>query len=164
MTLYFSFIEQAFYDTQFNYPKLPEDIIEITKEKYDALLFLKNEGRVILKDLTYSTPRPSIYHNFVDNKWIDPRTIEEKRIHYLEKLKPLTRRQFKLVLLEHDLLDKVEEAIRLIPDTKLRTKALIEWEDATSFERSNETLNSLYPLMGLKESQVDQMWEAALKL
>ncbi|MCG4607282.1 hypothetical protein L0O74_13220, partial [Bifidobacterium longum] len=35
---------------------------------------------------------------------------EEKRAQYLTSLKSLTRRQFKLVLLENDLLDRIENA------------------------------------------------------
>ena len=88
----------------------------------------------------------------------------EKRAIYLKKLKPLTRRQFKLVLLENNLLDQVEMAIDSIPKAVLKVRAKIEYEDAVSFERLNPTLNELYSLMGLKESQVDALWEDGLKL
>ncbi len=91
-------------------------------------------------------------------------TGAEKRERYLKSLVPLTRRQFKLVLLESNLLDQVEMAINSIPDATLRMRAKIEYEDAVSFERLNPTLNQLYSLMGLKESQVDALWEDGLKL
>ena len=92
---------------------------------------------------------------------IDP---VKKREIYLNSLKPLSRRQFKLVLLESNLLDQVEIAIDSIPDASTRMRAKIEYEDAVSFERLNPTLNQLYSLMGLKESQVDALWEDGLKL
>lgn len=95
---------------------------------------------------------------------LDYMTAEEKRAIYLKKLKPLTRRQFKLVLMENNLLNQVEMAINSIPDTGLRARTKIEYEDAVSFERLNPTLNQLYSLMGLKESQVDALWEDGLKL
>ena len=91
-------------------------------------------------------------------------TGAEKRQRYLQSLKPLSRRQFKLVLLENNLLDQVEMAINSIPDATLRMRAKIEYEDAVSFERLNPTLAQLYKLMGLKESQVDALWEDGLKL
>lgn len=91
-------------------------------------------------------------------------TVAEKRQRYLHSLKPLTRRQFKLVLLENNLLDQVEMAIDSIPDASTRMRAKIEYEDAVSFERLNPTLNQLYKLIGLKESQVDTLWEDGLKL
>lgn len=94
----------------------------------------------------------------------DHLSVEEKRKNYLAALMPLTRRQFRLVLLENNLLDKVELVINSIPDVVLRTRAKIEYEDAVSFERLNPTLNQLYGLMGLKESQVDALWEQGLKL
>lgn len=91
-------------------------------------------------------------------------TMEEKRADYLASLKPLSRRQFKLILLEYNLLDKVMPSIDLIEDPKLKAKVLIEWEDSAAFERTNPTINALFPLMGLKESKVDALWEEGLKL
>lgn len=38
MTIYYSPSAKGFYDTDMNYPSLPSDIIEITKEKHKELL------------------------------------------------------------------------------------------------------------------------------
>lgn len=92
---------------------------------------------------------------------IDPK---EKRKIYLQTLRPLSKRQLKLILLENNLLEAVENTINQIPDELAKAKARIEYEDGIVFERLNPTLNQLYKLMGLKESQVDAMWEDALKL
>lgn len=91
-------------------------------------------------------------------------TAKQKRQHYLENLAPITKRQFKLILLEYDLLNKVQSVIDSIPDETARMKAQIEYEDAQTFERLNPTITSLYSAMGLKESEVDTLWEKALKL
>ena len=88
----------------------------------------------------------------------------EKREKYLKSLKPLTRRQFKLILLKHDLLDKVSEGLAKIEDKTLRMQAQIEFEDSTMFERLNPTLLLLYKAMGISESKLDSMWEEGLKL
>lgn len=91
-------------------------------------------------------------------------TPEQQREQYLFTLKPLSRRQFKLILLQHGLLDKVTAAIANISDNDLRARMQIEYEDSVTFERGNATLAQLYKVMGLKESQVDRMWEEAMKL
>ena len=90
--------------------------------------------------------------------------LEQKRKIYLQGLKPLSRRQFKLALMENNLLVSVETAINSIPDENVRMRAKIEYEDGISFERLDPTLGQLYKLMGLKESQVDALWEDGLKL
>ena len=91
-------------------------------------------------------------------------SAEEKREKYLKNLKPLTRRQFKLILLKHDLLDKVSEGLVKIEDKTLRMQAQIEFEDSTMFDRLNPTLLLLYKAMGISESKLDSMWEEGLKL
>ena len=91
-------------------------------------------------------------------------TGAEKRERYLKSLVPLTRRQFKLILLKYDLLDKVSEGLAKIEDKTLRMQAQIEFEDSTMFERLNPTLLLLYKAMGISESKLDSMWEDGLKL
>ena len=86
---------------------------------------------------------------------------EEKRAQYLASLKSLTRRQFKLVLLENDLLDRIENAISAIADDKTRALIQIEYTEATEFHRMSESVIYMYTLIGLTEVQVDEMWEQA---
>lgn len=91
-------------------------------------------------------------------------TSAQKREKYLRSLTPLTRRQFKLILLKHDLLDKVSEGLVKIEDKTLRMQTQIEFEDSTMFERLNPALLMLYKAMGISESELDSMWEEGLKL
>lgn len=89
---------------------------------------------------------------------------EEKRAQYLASLNPLTRRQFKLVLLENDLLNHIENAISAIVDDKTRARIQIEYVEAVEFHRTSESVAYMCTLLGLTDDQVDTMWEQALSL
>lgn len=75
----------------------------------------------------------------------------------------LTRRQFMrtLVLNQFDL-DDIEAKIRTIEDAQERQLALIDWHDATEFERNNQTIIMMIDLLGLTNDQVDALWSQAL--
>ena len=144
---------------------MPDDLVAVTQEKYLSLLTSMSKGCGITRDLVATSPRPSAYHKLAeDDTWVDNRSIAEKRQQYLQSLKPLTRRQFKLVLLSNNLLDQVEMAINSIPDASTRMQAQIEFEDSTMFDRLNPTLLMLYKAMDISESKLDSMWEEGLKL
>lgn len=89
----------------------------------------------------------------------------EKYQNYLQTLKPLTRRQFRMafVLNGYDL-DSIKNKILEIEDMTIRQLTLIEWEDAITFERTNASLVMMAQLLGLSEDQVNAMWEQALTL
>lgn len=77
----------------------------------------------------------------------------------------LTRRQFMrtLVLNQFDL-DDIEAKIRTIEDAQERQLVLIDWHDATEFERNNQTMIMIIDLLGLTNDQVDALWAQALTL
>lgn len=77
----------------------------------------------------------------------------------------LTRRQFMrtLVLNQFDL-DDIEAKIRTIEDAQERQLALIDWYDATEFERNNQTMIMMIGLLSLTNDQVDALWAQALTL
>ena len=83
---------------------------------------------------------------------------------YIKSLKPLTRRQFKLVLLENNLLDQVETLINSIEDVTQRTRLQIEYAEATEFQRTSDSIKYMCSLLGLTEEQINQMWEQGLTL
>ena len=89
---------------------------------------------------------------------------EEKRAFYLASLRPLTRRQFKLTLLENGLLDQIENSISAIEDDQTRALIQIEYTEATEFHRTSDSVAYMCQLLGLTDEQVDQMWEHALTL
>lgn len=140
------------------------DDIEITQTQHESLFQKLNEGRIIFADLSYSEPRPSAFHIWKDSNWIDERSDEDKKAIELVQLKPLTRRQFKLVLLENNLLDQIENAISTIEDDKIRARIQIEYVEATEFHRSSESVIYMCSLLGLSDQQINEMWEQALNL
>lgn len=80
-------------------------------------------------------------------------------------LKPLTRRQFRLALVMNGFaLADIETLIAQIEDDMQRQITLIEWQDATVFERNNSSLLTMSALMGLSAEQVDALWTQALAL
>lgn len=91
-------------------------------------------------------------------------TVEEKRDIFLSTLKPLTRRQFKLALLENDLLDRVESTIETIPDSLLRKRLQIEYTESDEFQRQSESVIAMCNLLELKEEEVDSLWQQAMTL
>ena len=80
---------------------------------------------------------------------------------YLTTLRPLSRRQFKLALLENNLLDTIETKINQIEDAKQKAIIQIEYQEATEFVRTSESVKYMCNLLGLSEEQVNQMWETA---
>lgn len=93
--------------------------------------------------------------------------LDANKVHEIDlsRFKPLTRRQFKLILVMNGFgLDEVFSKINAIEDETLRQITLIEWEDANSFERENESLKMMASILGLSEEQINAMWEQAMSL
>ncbi|MDQ8959552.1 phage tail fiber protein [Acinetobacter baumannii] len=111
-------------------------------------------------------PAPSHYHTLENGVWVisgeDAERLEQEQ---LAKMQPLTRRQFRLALAMNGYdLSQVEALIDQIPDPMQRQIALIEWQDATTFERLNPSLLAMADLMGLGAEQVNMLWNQALTL
>ena len=80
-------------------------------------------------------------------------------------VKPLTRRQFRLALVANGYnLSDIEALINQIEDVVQRQVTLIEWQDATTFERNSSSLLDMAGLMQLNKEQVDALWSQALSL
>ena len=94
----------------------------------------------------------------------DTRTEEEKEADLTASLPPLTRRQFRLALHRHNLLNIVENSINAIEDEYLRTNMQIEYQDADKFFRTSESVLYMIQMLGLTEKQVNVMWEQGLAL
>lgn len=101
------------------------------------------------------------------DKHINPKkymTDEQLFDIYVKSLKPLTRRQFKLVLLENNLLELVETLINSVEDATQRTRLQIEYSEATEFQRTSNSVKYMCNLLVLTEEQINQMWEQGLTL
>lgn len=95
------------------------------------------------------------------DKYLTPSETYQK---YIKTLTPLTRRQFKLILLDRGLLEQVETTINSIEDITQRTRLQIEYSEATEFQRTSDSIKYMCNLLGLTEEQINQMWEQGLAL
>ena len=91
-------------------------------------------------------------------------TEEQKYNIYLNSLRPLTRRQFKLALLENNLLTTIDTAISSIPDPLLKARIEIEYAEATEFVRTSDSVKYMLSILELSEEQVNSLWETAQTL
>lgn len=91
-------------------------------------------------------------------------TEEQKYNIYLNSLRPLTRRQFKLALLENNLLADINTAISNISDPLLKARIEIEYTEATEFVRTSDSVKYMLSILELSEEQANSMWEIAQTL
>lgn len=70
----------------------------------------------------------------------------------------ISMRQCRLQLLAENMLDDVNAAIAAIPDEMQRKTAEIEWEYATTVERSSPWVEQLGSALGLSDSQLDKLF------
>ena len=95
------------------------------------------------------------------NKYL---TASQQYQLYLSSLKPLTRKQFKLVLLDLGLLDDLETAISSIEDITEKKRIDIEYTESTEFVRTSESVKTMLALLNQTEEQINELWEKALAL
>ena len=95
------------------------------------------------------------------NKYL---TASQQYQLYLQSLKPLSRKQFKLVLLDNDLLGDLETAISNIEDTTEKKRIEIEYIESTEFARTSESVKTMFALINQTEEQINELWEKALAL
>lgn len=104
----------------------------------------------------------TIAEDLTGNIFIDQTKVEAIK---LSKLKPLSRRQFRRVLVQNGYdLDVIKAKILEIEDTQTRQLTLIDWEDADTFERLDTSLIMMAEMMGMSDDQVNAMWEQALTI
>ena len=69
--------------------------------------------------------------------------------------------QARIALKRAGLLSQVEAAIAAIPDEGAREEAELFWEYATEVQRTNSLIQSLGPLLGLSEEEIDMLFHVA---
>jgi hypothetical protein len=91
-----------------------------------------------------------------DNPEAVQKIIDDFKDHQ-EIPKTISMRQARLVLLKSGFLPTIEEVLRALPSPS-REVAIIEWEYATEVHRDSDLINSLGPVLGLSDEQIDQMF------
>lgn len=90
-----------------------------------------------------------------------PPTQEEVRAN----MPTLTARQFRIGLIRGGFtLAQVTSAIEAMPEGATKEEAKIEWEYATTFDRTHPLIAMVGASLGLTDEQIDAMWVAAVDL
>ncbi|WP_412032930.1 hypothetical protein ACLIR7_14990 [Nitratireductor aquimarinus] len=103
-------------------------------------------------------------------EWIDagnpvvpyvPPTPEDLRA----SMPPLSARQLRLGLIANGItLASVQAAVDGIADPTAREMALVEWEYATTFERTHSLISQIGSALNLTPEEIDTMWSASISL
>ena len=75
-----------------------------------------------------------------------------------QTLPPLTRRQFKLALLHAGLTDEINTAIAGIDDATLKAVIEIEYNEATEFRRTSDSVSYMCNLLSLTNDEINELW------
>lgn len=75
----------------------------------------------------------------------------------------VTMRQARLALLAQGYLPQIQDALALIPEPD-KSKVLIEWEYASTVERTSVWVSILQPALGLDDESMDDLFEFAATL
>jgi hypothetical protein len=129
--------------------------IEITDADYQAALDGIAAGKIVsIEGGVFALVDP-----------LPPEPEPEPELLPPDPLRPLTARQLRLGLVLHGFnLSSVDAAIDAIEDPTDREVARIEWEYATTFERSHPLINQVGTALGLTPEQIDDMWVEAAAL
>lgn len=99
---------------------------------------------------------PAIGWHFDGQNFVEPPEQEPP-------LLPVTRKQLIDVLIEHDLDERVEPALRdEITDPKALKKALNAWQNASQYEPDHPLVSQLKGVLKLKDEQFDAFWREAM--
>lgn len=99
------------------------------------------------------------------DKIINPQnhlSVSEIENSRLNNMPPLTRRQFKLTLLDNNILDQVEHALNGIQDPYLKKRVKIEYDESPVFLRNSNTIMYMSILLNLSSEQLDALWAYGL--
>lgn len=90
---------------------------------------------------------------------------EEKEQLRLAQFTPLTRYQFFRALLENGYKSvDIEAQIQTIEDAFQRELVMLGWQSATNFVRTDESVLLMQNMLGLSDTQVEEVWTYAMTL
>ncbi|MEG2707484.1 MAG: hypothetical protein RR959_09095 [Erysipelotrichaceae bacterium] len=91
-------------------------------------------------------------------------TEQQKQEKLTKSLRLLSRKQFKLALLDKELLDELENSISNINDTTAKRRIQIEYTESTEFVRTSEVVKTMFTLLNKTEEEINSFWQYALTL
>ncbi|WP_392561547.1 hypothetical protein RHO12_10465 [Orbus sturtevantii] len=153
--IFFSKLNQAFFDIEIN-TEIPNDAVFITYEQHMELLNALNSQCIIFDDLTYSPPKPSQFHNWIDGKWI----LDEQL--YKKSLVPtqITKRQLMLQLNKLGFYQKIMGLINKPEYLDLK----IECDCSTEFGCKHSLIIAIAKQFDLSDDDIDNLFIEASTL
>jgi len=137
---------------------LPGSLANASQDRLHALGWRRLKGQAKPTDgKGYEYTHPYTYDaedDVVYGTWQQTDIIERTRQKARNRAK-LSRAEFKLALLERDELENVKTAMS---DANADPRAVILWEDANEFWRTNEDLLALAAALGYTEAQLDDIF------
>lgn len=130
--------------------------------KKDLEVYAFEENQLHLVDNTFSAMNAEEVDRHMNPQ--NYMSDEEKEQFRLTQFKPLSRRQFKLALLENGLLETVEQMIESIEDPTVKARIQIEYSESERFERTNDSVKYMLGVLDLTTERVDEMWRYAMML
>lgn len=134
------------------------NITDIDGETYDCEYCSRPDDPFGLNPTirTWLTDNP----DFPVQAYVEP-SIEQQRAGFPR----LTARQLRLGLVNNGLTPaQVSAAIEAMAEGAAKETARIEWEYATTFNRTHPLIETISDALGLTATQVDSMWLAAVSL
>lgn len=140
---YFSKSTRGFYTDEDHAGCMPEDVVMLTQEQYDAVKNASELGGYIEGD---------------SNGYPVVRDVSQLPA---ETPQVVTMYQARAALLHAGRLDDVDAALDAMPDGLEKRQALLAWEFAWSVERGSPFVAMLASALGLDAAAIDELFQAA---
>ena len=90
--------------------------------------------------------------------------IEAPELPIKQTLAPLSQCQFRMCLIENNMLDQITTAISNISDATIKLKVETAFNYAQYFSRTDALVEYMISLLNLTNDQVNTIWQEALTL
>lgn len=164
MKIYYSKSTTGFYLQDVN-EYIPDDSIEINKEKHFEMVAALSSGCIILEDLSYSPPKPSIFHNWIDGVWVldNKSKLKAEMPQFLNRFQMLT--VLRLTKLDNgsSLYQSADNYLNaLTDDTIERVTIKTAWETAQEFSRDSALIGLIQTEFKLTDAELDDLFRQGL--
>ena len=141
--MFYSPSKRGFFDEAIHGDAIPEDAVEITRERYAELMAAQLEGKMIAAN---------------DNG--EPIAVDQPPP---PAPSVVTMRQARLALLGAGLLQQVNDAVSAMPGAE-GDAARIEWEYAATVERNSQLVAAMAGALSLDDAALDDLFTTAATL
>ena len=112
-----------------------------------------------------TTTKPSADHEWEDGAWVHRPPLEPTSEELRARMSGLTARQLRLGLLNANISpSQVTATIAGMPAGPDKEKAQIEWEYATTFNRTHPLIATVGAALNLTDVEIDAMWTTSASL